>query len=243
MCQSGSNFANHITIKHKHYCFIVAAIYNVVMKKRISALSAAGLATIFFAGGSLAYMAWQNFSKTSTQRPPEAANAMMTERYIDSARKFTFKYPAGWVVDHPDTQTLEGPAVPTPDWTRESRPLFIKPASGHTGNNVEITTSCQTIGSDGKTKSIIQGLKDRKDRFHTQQDQKMNGFDVLYDRLDFQGDAESYLDHTYALVRGSTCLTVHFRESWHHPMGGTSFDDGKNMPGFLTILGSIRYLD
>lgn len=178
-----------------------------------------------------------NEKKTITSTP-----ISNTRLYTDTAHFFTFEYPDSWKVTPVERGGTDGPVDPEPDWTKVSQPVLLTPGDGHNTNNVRINPGCETQDPNGKTVSTLQNLKDRKDRFHTQQPQTINGYQGLYDKLDFKGDAESYLDHTYFVTDGKSCVTFIYRERWKHDMSNTDFNDTKNVPAFQAVVQSIKFL-
>lgn len=137
----------------------------------------------------------------------------------------------------------DGPTPPEPDWSKVSRPVWIRTAVGAKSNYLIVTPGCTTLSADGQTVSIQQDMINRSDRFHTQTDMKINGYTGFYDRLDFKADAESYVDHTYFVTNDTDCVLFRYRENWHHDMMNSTFDDSKNMPAFRALVESITFAE
>lgn len=181
-----------------------------------------------------------------TNTPP-SLNSSQTSKanrlYVDTAKYFSFNYPDTWTVKPQEWGVgTDGPTKPEPDWNKVSRAVSIIPKSGEKGNNVEVATDCKTTTSDGEETTVLQSIKDGKDKFHTQRAVQINGHDGFYDRLDFVGDAERYVRHTYYVANDTACLTLVFTESHHHPMSGTDFNDKANVPLFEAIVQSVAFL-
>jgi hypothetical protein len=161
---------------------------------------------------------------------------VINKTYTDTAKKFTIQYPETWEATNPEPggrDYPDGVVPPDPDYSVTSREVQIKPADGYPGNNVRVLPGC--------TQAEIDDQKARKDRFHTQSDIKINGYDVFYDKLAFQGDAESYINHTYYVKSGNNCLMFDFRENHHHDTSETNFDDEQNLDEFEAIVRSINF--
>jgi hypothetical protein len=186
----------------------------------------------------IAGIAWKHGGNTQSDAQDPSSP---TQLYIDSAKKFTFKYPTGWVLQNANSQPVEGPPGPQPDWTKVSRPINVVPAKAPAGNTITITPGCEVAAADGSTISVVQDLKNHKDQFHTQTASTNNGNDVFYDKLAFKGDAESYTDHTYVVSKGSNCLKLNFRQNYQNTTLNQSFDDSQDLPGFMTLVNSVHF--
>lgn len=170
---------------------------------------------------------------TQTETKQFIAPSSATKTYTDTAHKFSFLYPANWDTDFPSKGAVDGPALPDPDWNTVSRPVLIKPISGGKGNNVSVYTAC--------TADTVTQIRARKDSTHTQQDTSINGNVAFYDEEDYKTTAESYLTHTYIILGKSACVQISYRERLHYPANRVDFDDSKNMPGFETIVNSVKF--
>lgn len=180
----------------------------------------------------LGYVGWHIY---------KSKNDLLT--YDDSARQFSFMYPATWKLNYPVEGGHDGQSPSTPDYTKVSRPVTIAPQHGQKDNNVQITPGCMTVSSTGQSISVTDQLQQAKDKYHTQEDMTINGYQALYDKTDFNTAAESYVDHTYAITNDDDCVTFRYRESWHHDMSGTNFDDSKNVADFKRIVQSIKFAE
>lgn len=184
--------------------------------------------------GFAGYVVYHNNKPTKTDTATTDPQKVQNKTYTDTAKKFTFEYPGTW-----ETAYLDGTggdfrdATPEPDWTVTSRYVEVKPLKSAKDNNIRVSPGCD--------KSVIQTQKDNKDKFHTQTDLKINGYEAFYDKTDFKGDAESYLDHAYYVLDGANCVIFQFRENWHHDTSNTNFDDKQNLPGFEAIVHSIKF--
>lgn len=214
------------------------------MKKNQNGFSTIVLAVVILILATVGFAGWKVYeSNREADSNSNATHSGATKTYTDTANKFTFTYPSDWSTTFAEKGGTEGPAQPDPDWAKVSRPVVVKPAEGEKDNNVTVKPGCETVSSNGKTVTVLQNLKDRKDQFHTQEDIKVNSYNGFYDRLDFRGDAETYLDHTYFITNDKDCVVFSFRENWHHDMSNTNFDDSKNVPGFKSLVESIKFLD
>jgi len=162
-------------------------------------------------------------------------SSLATQKYTDTAKLYSLSYPVVWKVSYPAYAKDGGDAdIAEPDWTKTSRPVTITPAIGQKDNSVLIQTGCEAFS--------IAKVKARADKFHTQTEATISGYRTIHDELNFKGDAETYLDDTYALEHDGHCIYLTYRVRHHHPMSGTDFDDSKNRPGFEAIVQSIRFL-
>ena len=189
------------------------------------------LATVVFVG-------WRFYGPKDTAPDGSAATAKTQSpprTYTDSAGRFTFKYPADWYLSDQEEGGKDGVVQPAPDWTKQSRPVKIRPAFGAENNDVMVTPGCST--------ESINQAKEQADQFHTQKDMTINGYRAFYDKLAFKGDAEAYLHHRYFVLHGEDCVEFSYRENWHHAMSDTDFDDIQNMPGFRQIVNSIKFTE
>ena len=201
-----------------------------------------GLILIVLAIAAVGFVGWKLYdSNKSTDSDVQKSSS--PKLYTDTAKRFTFEYPDNWEASFPEPAGTDGPGQPQLDWAQVSRPVVIKPSTGAKDNNVIVTPGCETTASDGSAVSVLQNLKDRKDKFHTQEAQTINGYEAFYDRLHFEGDAESYLDHTYFVTSGTDCVLFSYRENWHHDMSNTNFDDSKNVPAFKSVVQSLQFSD
>jgi hypothetical protein len=167
----------------------------------------------------------------------EAQRAMTYKNYVDTAKVYSFLYSEDWTLTYAagGRDYADGSNIKTDDWSKTSRPATIQPSTGHSGNVVMIQGECSNMS--------IATLKKMKDKFHTQQAMEINGYPTLYDKLAFTTDAESYVHHTYVLEHGGHCLTLSYRENWHHAMSNTNFDDHQNVAAFEAIVHSVRFLN
>jgi hypothetical protein len=184
---------------------------------------------------AIGFVVWkmQDSSQTASNTPTTDQRQQSNNAYTDTAGRFTLFYPAKWSAAFPAPAGKDGDVQPDPDWAKVSRPVLIKPNTGHKDNDVRITSDC--------TAGDLNTIRANKDRFHTYQDLTINGYTAFYDKLDFKGDAESYLDHTYYILTRGDCLRLTWRQNWHHDMSNTNFDDSQNFDGFMTIVSSIKF--
>ncbi|HEX6258642.1 MAG TPA: hypothetical protein VFZ48_04130 [Candidatus Saccharimonadales bacterium] len=184
----------------------------------------------------LVLVGWQIFNlvqKIQQDARTTAIQAAQPKLYLDTAERFTFRYPNTWSLAYAASKATDDPAPTSPDWAKTSRPVEVQPNEGKVGNKITVTPGC--------TSARIADLKARKDRFHTQEDLKINGYTAFYDKLNFKTDAERYVHHTYIVLNGKDCLEFSYRESHHHPMSNTNFDDQKNVKYFKMIVGSVKF--
>ncbi len=191
------------------------------------------VATLCYAG----FKVYQNDKAEKATSSSETTNYEgQTKTYTDTAKKFTFEYPITWEASNPEpggSDSLGDKPIAITDWSVVSRDVRIKPLEGQKDNYIRITPNI--------TKDYVAEQRARKDRFHTLLDGKINNYDTLYDKLEFKGDAESYVDHTYYVLHGETYVMFTFRENHHHDMSGTNYDDKQNLPGFQAIVNSIKF--
>ncbi len=199
----------------------------------------AGLGNVFFIIAfllilSLGLIGWRiNSSSKKTQ--PSISNEP-PELYTDTAGKFSFYYPRKWKIAFAEGSVPEDKKHISPHavQTETSSPVILNPNEGQKDNNVIVTPGCSAAS--------VTEMKAKRDQFHTQEDLTINGYTAFYDKLDFMGDAESYLHHTYIILGTSGCVEIGYRESWHHPMSNTTFNDSKNMDAFRSIINSTKFL-
>jgi hypothetical protein len=169
--------------------------------------------------------------QTQTSTSATSRNQATDNTYTDTAKRFTLHYPTTWTAGFQQLGNDSG--NPVPDWTKTSRPALIKPKSGYPSNTIALTPGCSAAD--------ITAAKANIDRFHTQQDLKVNGYSAFYDRLDFASDAESYLTHTYYVLGTKDCLRISWDQNRHHDMSSTNFDDSQNYDGFMTVVNSVKF--
>jgi hypothetical protein len=209
---------------------------NLFMKKHEDGFGAVGLVLVIVVAAVIGFAGWRVYSANNKTTPSPTITTSTTHKsYTDTAKRFTFSYPDNWTTSFAEKGGMDGPEQAEPDWTVVSRPVLVKPLVGQKDNNVAVTPGCSA--------STIAAAKAQKDKFHTQEDTKINGYTALYDKLDFKADAESYLDHKYIIVDKNDCVEISFRENWHHDMSNTNFDDSKNLPGFQAIVNSVKFLN
>lgn len=176
---------------------------------------------------------------TTTYAPTDALgnDIQPTATYKDSAGHFNLTYLQGWrVLPQPEAGKGSATALPKPDWSKQSRPIMVEPPDGHPGNNVMITPGCtqdtinQLIAQKAK-KSLPPGQRD------------INGAESWYDMTSFQTPYEQYVDHQFILRHKLNCLDIHYRQLWKHPMGGTDFNDSKNVKPFMDMVYTIKFND
>lgn len=163
---------------------------------------------------------------------PIVSSEVQRKTYTDTANKFTFSYPGDWSLEYPQNAG-DGDKLREIDYIKESRPVYVIPkgADSSAGNYVLVSGDCISLTDEKRI---------NPDQFNTFQDLTINGTPVVYNKLDFKGDAESYLDHTYEFNGTNTRVCVNYRQNWHHPMSNTDFDHSANMAGFMSVVNSLK---
>ena len=163
--------------------------------------------------------------------------------YVDSAGIYSLKYPAAWTLElEPTFPGCDGPgcADRAPDmWLTNSRgATLISPENNIPGNGVSIFAYTLQQAEDF---GYVIGCE-ASDRFHTVEVQKINGYDVCYDYLDWWRDdfSEGSKEHTYTYRKGDYFVSLHFTErqfQWEQTQ-----DDSALLPAFRAIVRSVKIL-
>ena len=199
------------------------------------------IAAISFVG----WYVWQ--SKNSTGRTNNSIeSAPVLKTYTDSTKSFSIQYPDNWILKEQIWQDCcEGSPKPEPDWSKETKPIDLKPSGAHPDINITVTANPNPpVSTDEYVKS------GNKDRFNSYTKLKINGYDAVYHKLDFVGPAEveAYLDHRYFVTNNKSPVEFYFRERYRHNWnneesgGKVNFDGSKYYNDFVQIVKSIQFL-
>jgi hypothetical protein len=161
----------------------------------------------------------------------DTSAATTTKDYTDTAKVYSVKYPSNWTIKLTEPAS-EGPM---PDFTKVSRGLdFVYP------NAVEgMGVSVQADMTGDLANSIMAGWQSNK---HIPQKKVINGYSAQYVQITFKGDAESYTDEQYLFSKNGSSVFITFRQEYYHQFPAENWDATKAVPGFETILNSIKLL-
>lgn len=154
-----------------------------------------------------------------------------TKDYTDTAKVYSLKYPSIWTVKLSEGGS-EGPA---PDYLKVSRPVdFVYP---NAKEGMGVSVQADTTGD--LATSVTANWESNK---HTPQKKTINGYNVQYVQVAFKGDAESYNDENYLFIKNNISVFVTFRQKYYHQSPAENWDASKAVPGFDSILNSIKIL-
>jgi len=159
--------------------------------------------------------------------------------YTDTARVYTLAYPSDWTLTYDPSEGAEGLA-PAEDWSYVSRGYTLAdPYAPKGSQGVSVHIDEGDIVS-----SIIEGVTQNLDKFHTLQKLHINGHEVYYDKVDYIGPsgAEKYTDHYYYILNGNILVTLTFREKYYHNYPYDNWDDGQDLATFQDIVYSVKFL-
>jgi hypothetical protein len=161
----------------------------------------------------------------------DTSAATITKDYTDTAKVYSVKYPSNWTVKLSEPAG-EGTA---PDFTKVSRSLdFVYPKAV---DGMGVGVQADTTGDLAQT--IVANWATNK---HTPEKKVINGYSVQYVQVVFKGDAESYTDENYLFTKNGTSVFITFRQKYYHQSPAANWDASKAVPGFETILNSIKLL-
>lgn len=182
-----------------------------------------------------AYYVWHSRDNANSIYSSNSKPTNVT--FVDSTKLYSLQYPSSWKLQ------LEQPGGEgtAPDWSKESRGAdFVPPNTpANSGNAADVSVSVLDATTANSTIA-----SSKQDKFHSVQNLTINGNKTVYDKLVFTGpsDAERYTDDYYYVFHGDKVVRLNFREKYYHNYPYENWSDTKNLPGFNSIVQSIKFL-
>lgn len=171
---------------------------------------------------------------TKTIQVPSSKAGPTLQAYTDSTGRFTLRYPATWRLAY-GQYSGEGP---TPDWSKESRPIKITPPDAPDPSaGIFIEPFTAKMADD-----MISSVNDSS--FYTVKLTVIGGKAAYYDKLNFIGPsgAERYTDSNYLIPDGDHSLWITFRENYYHNYPHESWSNG-DISALTSVVSSIEFLE
>jgi hypothetical protein len=206
------------------------------MKHNQKGFGLMGILLIIVVVGVLAGLGWYAVQRKSNSN--EITNATYeqpapTKTYTDSSKLYSLKYPEGWSVNEA-ADCCEGAPK---DYTQTSRSVtFVPPAKADIhGYGVQV----QADGTDALATLIRQRWQDNK---HTPESKTVHGYSTQYVRVEFNGDAERYIDHDYLITHNNASVYLTYREKYYHQYPAADWSAAGDLVAFKRMLNSIEFL-
>jgi len=193
-----------------------------------------GILLAVIVAGALAGASWYLVQHSDSKKQPTTKQTIKTKLYTDSAKLYSLSYPETWTAKVAG-DCCEGEPK---DYTKISRSVTFFPSNKADVHGYGITVDADR--TDALARLIEKGWADNK---HTPKDQSIHGYDARYVMVNFNGDAENYIDHNYLLTHNGASIFLSFREKYYHQYPAADWSAAGDLDAFQDILNSIKFLN
>lgn len=166
----------------------------------------------------------------SVYKAAPESSSIRSKEYKDTASFYALEYPITFSFEQA-ADCCEGPPS---DWTKVSRPVTFR-APNYPNDNTLVVQADSTAGLS------TQITDNWASNYHEPTELSINGQSAKYVRVEYTGDAESYVDHNYLITNaGGGSVFASFRERYQHY--DASWDASGNVADFDAVVKSIKLL-
>lgn len=181
----------------------------------------------------------QTTTTTTTQQPKTTTSQVVIDTsasttlkdFTDTTKIYSVKYPSNWVAKAVEPLSSE---QATPG-VLASGVTFIYP-------NAVSESGVHIVAGNGSATYVKTQEKYWSDNKLVPQQKMINGYTVRFVHEESKTDTESYTDSNYLFVKGDYHIYLSFREKYSRQTPAENWDASKALPGFETILNSIKFL-
>lgn len=230
------------------------------MKKNQKGFSAVEGILILVIIGVLGFVGWYvRDSKKEVDKTSQASSATSTKpklnsfsaispvegalsTYISTSKIYSLDYPSDWSVT--ETSPPSGPGPGSGQLAEAKAVLFSSPEAPKTTSvddlkaGVSVNVYRDVTDFDKNITSVLGNSSPGQPYEHVVL--QINGNKAHYEKINWGG---SYTDHNVYIVHDNIAIAVHFREKQDSSVGypSTTYDDSASLPGFKTIVSSIKF--